>query len=95
MFIVPNDATHATVARITFQDGGEPEESVLHFGSFEACDKVARSLPGLAYNGDRPVSGATVSVFPLHPICPKCQCRHAGDDACAALSAASDREGER
>lgn len=77
-YIVPNDATHALVMRIDFSDGGEPEESVLQFGSFESCDGVARLMPAVSYSGSRPVHGASISVFPLHPICADCAQRHEG-----------------
>lgn len=81
-YIVPNDATHVLVSVVDFSDGGESEESVLHFGSFESCDAAARLIPAISYSGSRPVKDARVSVFPLHPFCDLCGQRHEHMRAC-------------
>ncbi len=76
MMAIQNDATHAVVLTIDFKDGGEPDTEILMFGTFAECDEMARVLPAVAYKGDRPILGASVSVFPLHPVCSDCGSRH-------------------
>lgn len=65
--LVPANATHVAEVRIDFSDGGEAESWPVFFGSREQCDSVARMLPAVSYSGNRPVAGATVSVYCLAP----------------------------
>ena len=78
IYVIPNEATHATVVKIVFRDG-DPEEFPVQFGGREVCDEVARALP--AVSTDRPGAvSATVSVVRLRPLCSACGSRH--DGAC-------------
>lgn len=68
MMAVPVGATHAAVVVIEFADDDPPEERIVHMGSQEACDEVARSLPGVSYSGDRQPRNAFVGVYPLEDV---------------------------
>lgn len=49
---------------LEFSDGGEPEAKLLHVGTEEECERLAGSLPAVAYNGPRPVSRAFMRWVP-------------------------------
>ncbi len=66
MYLIPADATHVAVIEYEFSDDGEPEFTPLHYGSFEDCDRIASSVPGCAYNGERPNPKAYARVYPLN-----------------------------
>jgi hypothetical protein len=56
---------------LTFTDGGEPEEQVLHVGTLAECRRCMRRIPAIAYSGDRPgaeAHGMVVAVPPDHPL---------------------------
>lgn len=84
-YIVPNEATHALVSTIEFSDGGEDEQGVICFGSFESCDQTARMLPAISYSGGRPTKGASISVVPLLPFCERCGQRHDEGGCCPSV----------
>lgn len=65
MYIVPDHATHVVITRIEFSDGGEPQENIVTFGTFEVCDQTAKTLGAISYTGSRPTKSASVSVYPL------------------------------
>lgn len=81
IYIMPNEATHATVLTIEFSDGGESELSPLFYGSFDDCDKLAREMPAASYSGMRPVLRGSIGVFPLFVLCAQCNQRHEGECA--------------
>ena len=39
---------------IHFSDGGEPEERVLHRGTLEECQRIAKVMLAISYSGGRP-----------------------------------------
>jgi hypothetical protein len=67
--------------RIDFSDGGGPEGRVLHIGSLEECERMARVFPGVAYSGSRPNPRAFVVVAP-YPQTDESQLK-ANDPLCA------------
>jgi hypothetical protein len=82
-YIIPNDATHAALVRIDFADGGPPDEYPVGFGTLRECDEIARTLPGVAYDGGRPVREARCGVVELVPFCETCGQRHRVERGCA------------
>ena len=50
---------------LTFTDGGEPEEQILHVGSREDCEQVAGLIPAVAYSGPRPLGDCRMVVMPM------------------------------
>lgn len=46
------------VSVIEFDDGGEPEYTVLHRGSEEECERSADLIPAVTYKGSRQVARA-------------------------------------
>lgn len=53
---------------LTFSDGGEPEEQVLHVGTREECERVADLVPAVSYSGSRPCSTARMVVCPYPEV---------------------------
>jgi len=76
-YVIPNEATHAALVTIEYEEG-EPDEFPVTFGSFDQCDRVARSLPAVAATSGRCAKSASVSVVELHPLCGACAQRHPG-----------------
>lgn len=53
-------ATHFTTTCLQFKD--RLEGQILHVGSFEECDKVAKAISAVAYTGPEQILEATLSV---------------------------------
>jgi len=49
---------------IKFQDGGDPELMILHRGDEKSCVRMLGLIPGIAYNGSRPVDEAGTFLIP-------------------------------
>ena len=49
--------------QLTFSDGGEPEYGLLHRGSRESCEEVAKIIPAISYSCGRPLLDARMAVF--------------------------------
>ena len=41
-----------------FEDGGDPEQMILHRGTQKECEEIGRLLPGVSYSGNRPLDRA-------------------------------------
>lgn len=74
-YVIPNDATHVALTVIEFSDGTH-EEQPLMFGSFAQCDKVAASIPAVAYSGPKQAMSARACVVELEPMQNCCGQRH-------------------
>ena len=61
---------------LTFTDGGEDEEQVVHVGTLDECERTMKLLLSVAYSGDRPgvvAEGVIVALAPDHPLAKRAQ----------------------
>jgi hypothetical protein len=57
---------------LTFTDGGEPEEQILHVGTLDECKRLLDAVPAIAYSGDRPGATARMMIVLVPSACPNC-----------------------